>query len=148
MRTLRAEIIDRSTGDVADVEFSPANKVKFTWVGGWMLLSFDGIRMIEMAKLRGQSLSVLLCMMRHLKLNTVHNLPMSEVASLVGIDRPAVSRALVQLEQAGLVMRGNVRGTVYLSPHVGFRGSALQQRAAVKEWDLAHQPVPVPRSVA
>ena len=144
----KAVIFDSHTGETLEVEIAQPAKVHYTWVGGFMLLSMDGIRMIQRAHLRGRDLGVLLSMMRQLRGNLVATATMRSLGHEMGMDAPAVSRAIGRLVSAGLVRRGDVRGVIWLNPHIGFKGTARQQRFAVREWDAANRPFEVPERIA
>jgi hypothetical protein len=120
----------------------------YSYIGGFVVLSIDGLRQLARMRLQGGTLRVLLCVLEHLSGNVVYKLPTSTIAGRLGVVDSAVSRSLMQLEEAGIVRRGPVRGVITLNPHYGFLGSAVAQRSAVKEWDANNRPVPVPSEVA
>ena len=113
-----------------------------------MVLSFDGLRMIQRARLTGQVRSVLDCFFERLEGNIISDAKHGSVAGQLNISPSCVSRAISELEHFDIVQRTKARGVMLLNPHVGFKGSTVAQRAAVRQWDAAHRPIAVPDSVA
>lgn len=109
-----------------------------------MVISFDGLRFIRRAKLARVDRDVLDAIFERLDGNIVAAIRMRDLAADVGVGPTALSRSISNLERAGIVQRGDVRGVVILNPHIGFRGSPARQVAAVAEWDRAHRPQAVP----
>jgi Crp-like helix-turn-helix domain len=126
----------------------PQRGPMYSYIGGFVVVSIDGMRKLAKMRLGGQTLRVLFCLFERLDGNVVHNAPTMLLADRLGVANSSVSRALTELEGIGVIKRGLVRGVLILNPHYGFLGSAVAQRKAVKEWDADNKPIPVPRDAA
>ena len=147
-RPKQAVIFDRHTGEFMPVELAKTRKAIYTYMGGFVVISIEGIRMIQRERITGRLREVVDALCVRLYGNVVTDASISSLANEMGIDRSNLSKLIGRLEQARIIMRGTRRGTMYFNPHIAFRGSALLQRAAVREWDAAHRPTPVPSQAA
>lgn len=69
------------------------------------------------------------------------NRSLSEIAGILGITRPALSRMVARLVKDRLLRKGATEGrvTVYeVTPYLAFRGSGAQHRERLKEWEPPH----------
>lgn len=107
-----------------------------------MILSIDGLRMLRKARLSASTMNVLYLLLEDVRGNQVIVPALRQLADMLGMDAPSISRAISSLEASAIVQRVG-RGGLRINPHIGFRGTALQQRAAVREWDGEHRPVAV-----
>jgi DNA-binding Lrp family transcriptional regulator len=67
--------------------------------------------------------------------NWIH-LPQSEIAEILNMKRPHVSRAMRDLERVEVILRGPKVGrsfTYRINPNFGWKGSAKNHNAALKE---------------
>ena len=149
MARRRLTVFDSTTGEVVGLQVTKpqSNRPRYTYVGGFMIISIDGLSMIRKSRITLSSTHVLYLLLGQMVGNQVIIPSLRQMADTLGMDAPAVSRAISKLESAGILTRAG-RGGVLINPHIGFRGTALQQRASVREWDTAHQPIAVPSQVA
>jgi Firmicute plasmid replication protein (RepL) len=141
MNNKKAVIFDRNTGEYLDVELAKPKRVNYTYVGGFVVLSIDGIRLLQMEHVTGRLREVVDSLMMRLRGNVVIQTSLRSLGTELGIEKGNLSRMLRRLEASNVIFRRE--GTMYLNPHVAFKGTALQQRQAVKEWDGWHRPQPV-----
>jgi hypothetical protein len=136
-----AAVFDPRTSEVLPVEVQKRKRGPlYTYVGGFMVISVDGLRVIARMRLQGTTMRVLMLLYANLDGCVVHSVSTTAIADRLGVVNSAVSRALTQLELAGLVRRSQVRGVIYVNPNFAFSGSAVKQRTAVKEWDEQMRP--------
>lgn len=137
-------IVDDKTGESLGVTVPKGRPgARYSYVGGFVVISVDGIRLIQMAGVRGRSLELLWALIKRVRGNVVSNASSVALCEELDMDSPNVSRCLNNLIRAGMVMRGATRTELFINPYIGYRGNSGQQRAAVRDWDEAHKPVPV-----
>jgi hypothetical protein len=144
-----ASAINQKTGELIPLEVAQKRRGPlYTYIGGFMVISVDGIRVIVKMRLQGVTMRVLMLLFANLDGCVVHSLSSAAIADRLGVVNSAVSRALTQLENVGLIRRGEVRGVIQVNPNFAFHGSAIKQRNAVKDWDAQNRPFAVPSEVA
>jgi len=102
------------------------------------LLDLLGDRKLRLSALEWKLLLLLISSMEYENTLDAH---ISELASDIGHERSAVSKALTKLEVAGLIQRQKMGGTrprrIRVDPALAFRGTFGQRAAALKSYRSA-----------
>jgi DNA-binding transcriptional ArsR family regulator len=135
----RLRVVDESTGELLDqgVPVWVGAKIKSPYAGGWYMQSQEGAALIAKDKeMAGRPTRVLLYLASRLDFNNYIQVPNSEIAEDLDLDKANVSRALALLERKGVLLRGPKVGKSYgwrLNPNFGWKGKVKGMRDARRE---------------
>lgn len=103
--------------------------------GGWFAMAQEALSVLKSFR-RLEDFRVLMSMLERLDYENLIAVSQKEIAAELEIDRSQVNRAIKRLIQAGALLEGQRIGqsrTYRLSPHFGWKGSAVQHRKAVEQ---------------
>lgn len=134
----RVGSVDLDTGEVLDGAvlglFYPKRQNGFRQ--GWVAMSQDAMLELAKAGLGAQDWQVLAVVLAKLDFENYLVLSQAEIGEAIDMKAPNVSAAIKRLEGLGVLMRGPKAGrssTFRLNPSFGWKGSASNHRAALRE---------------
>lgn len=138
MAVRRIGQVDLSTGEVLEdatlAVFYPKRKNGF--IEGWIAMAQAPMVKLAEAKLGGEALSVFLLLCGKLDFENLIVVNQTELAKQLGTQQPGISRAIARLVEEGVVLQGprvSGRVTYRLNPSYGWKGSAKNHHAALRE---------------
>lgn len=134
----RVGSVDLDTGEVLEGAvlglFYPKRQNGFRQ--GWVAMAQDALMALARMKLGDEAQRVLFAVLARLDFENYIALSQAELGEAIGMQRTNVSRALSKLQDAGVLLRGPKAGrsiTFRLNPSFGWKGSASNHRAALRE---------------
>lgn len=126
MRRRRIASVDQDTGEVLDgvvvycgVKHNPYSK-------GWVMNSQEALELLATDKdLTGENYRVLLLLLSRLDFENWIQITQSEIVEKLDMKKQNVSRAILLLEEKGIILRGPKVGRSYafrLNPYFGWKG--------------------------
>jgi DNA-binding transcriptional MocR family regulator len=139
MQQTRVQQIDAATGEILEgaalAVIFPKRRNGFI-VGGWLAMAQSPL--VELAKTvrSAEAWRVLALLLGRIDFENWINVSQADVARELGLKRQNVARALAQLLELGAVLEGPKVGlhrTYRLNPSYGWKGSAVNHHAALRE---------------
>jgi predicted transcriptional regulator len=103
---------------------------------GWVAVAQNAYMALANSGLGLEARRVLDILLARLDFENWIHLPQSEIAEILNMKRPHVSRAMRDLERVEVILRGPKVGrsfTYRINPNFGWKGSAKNHNAALKE---------------
>jgi DNA-binding MarR family transcriptional regulator len=130
--TTRVKLLDSDTGEVIDdgqVILVP-NRIKMK--EDWFMAMQSGLEMLAKAKLRGESMRVLLYLMSQMEFENYMRPTLNEIAENLKMNRGNVSRAIRELKAKRVLIDGE-HESLRLESSYGWRGKVKTLREHQRE---------------
>lgn len=132
----RLQQFDPSTGEVVDGYIAVIVPKRRNAFGDWHAMAQAAWEMIATADLGKEDFRVMAALMARLDFENLIQVPQSEVALKLGMQRQNVNRSIKRLIDLELILEGPKVGrskTFRLNPSLGWKGSAKGHHQALKE---------------
>ncbi|GFE72237.1 helix-turn-helix domain-containing protein [Chroococcus sp. FPU101] len=126
MKRKRIASVDQDTGEVLDGVIVYCGVKHNPYAKGWVMNSQDALELLAKDKdLTGETLRVLMFLMARLDFENWIQITVTEIGKELELKQPNVSRAILLLEEKGIILRGPKVGRSYafrLNPYYGWKG--------------------------
>jgi DNA-binding transcriptional ArsR family regulator len=126
MKRKRIASVDQDTGEVLDGVIVYCGVKHNPYAKGWVMNSQDALELLAKDKdLTGETLRVLMFLMARLDFENWIQITVTEIGKELELKQPNVSRAILLLEEKGIILRGPKVGRSYafrLNPYFGWKG--------------------------
>ncbi|MQR84372.1 helix-turn-helix domain-containing protein [Bacillus megaterium] len=131
------EVPDENTGEIEQYLLTPAKKKK-VYKGDWLLMFQEGLEQVATLNLKGETLRVYMILLAKLDYENWLRIRQIDISEKLGIKKQAVSRAIKELLDHKIIVKGPKVGnsnTYRLDPSFGFRGKDVNISKVRKEID-------------
>lgn len=131
------EVPDENTGEIEQYLLTPAKKKK-VYKGDWLLMFQEGLEQVATLNLKGETLRVYMILLAKLDYENWLRIRQIDISEKLGIKKQAVSRAIKELLEHKIIVKGPKVGnsnTYRLDPSFGFRGKDVNISKVRKEID-------------
>ncbi|MEC5308844.1 replication/maintenance protein RepL [Bacillus thuringiensis] len=118
------EVPDEETGEIQQYLLTPAKKKK-VYKGDWGMMFQEGLTHVAKLNLKGETLRVYMILLAKLDYENWLRVRQQDIADELHIKKQAVSRAIKELFDHGILVKGPKVGasnTYRLDPSFAFRG--------------------------
>ncbi|WP_340135854.1 replication/maintenance protein RepL [Bacillus cereus] len=118
------EVPDSETGEIQQYLLTPAKKKK-VYKGDWVMMFQEGLTHVAKLNLKGETLRVYMILLAKLDYENWLRVRQQDIADELNIKKQAVSRAIKELFEYGILVKGPKVGasnTYRLDPTFAFRG--------------------------
>lgn len=118
------EVPDEETGEIQQYLLTPAKKKK-VYKGDWVMMFQEGLTHVAKLNLKGETLRVYMILLAKLDYENWLRVRQQDIADELNIKKQAVSRAIKELFEHGILVKGPKVGasnTYRLDPSFAFRG--------------------------
>ncbi|MEI4624108.1 helix-turn-helix domain-containing protein (plasmid) [Bacillus pfraonensis] len=118
------EVPDEETGEIQQYLLTPAKKKK-VYKGDWVMVFQEGLTYVAKLNLKGETLRVYMILLSKLDYENWLRIRQKDIAEELGMKPPHVSRAIKELSNHGILVKGPKVGasnTYRLDPSFAFRG--------------------------
>ena len=126
MRRRRIASVDQDTGEVLDGVVVYCGVKQNPYSTGWVMNSQEALELLATDKdLTGENYRVLLLLLSRLDFENWIQITQSEIVEKLDMKKQNVSRAILLLEEKGILLRGPKIGRSYafrLNPYYGWKG--------------------------
>jgi len=133
----RIRQVDIESGEVLDGFVAyVAPKKSNGFRDGWVAMAQQPMVELAKSKLGSEALRVFLAIVGRLDFENMLLVSQAEIAAELGMKKPSVSRAIKQLLEVGVLLKGprvGVHRSYRLNPHFGWKGSASNHQKALQE---------------
>lgn len=134
-RELFIETPNEETGEIEQYILTPAKKKKIP-KGDWVLMFQEGLAHVAKLDLKGETLRVYMVLLSKLDYENWLRIRQKDIADDLGMRPPHVSRAIKELVDHGVVVKGPKvanSNTYRLDPSFGFKGKDVNLSKVKKE---------------
>ncbi|ECL9256531.1 helix-turn-helix domain-containing protein [Campylobacter jejuni] len=118
------EVPNEETGEIQQYLLTPAKKKK-VYKGDWVMMFQEGLTHVAKLNLKGETLRVYMILLAKLDYENWLRVRQQDIADELNIKKQAVSRAIKELFEHGILVKGPKVGasnTYRLDPSFAFRG--------------------------
>ncbi|EOQ00793.1 helix-turn-helix domain-containing protein [Bacillus cereus] len=118
------EVPNEETGEIQQYLLTPAKKRK-VYKGDWVMMFQEGLTHVAKLNLKGETLRVYMILLAKLDYENWLRVRQQDIADELNIKKQAVSRAIKELFEHGILVKGPKVGasnTYRLDPSFAFRG--------------------------
>jgi hypothetical protein len=132
-------VLDLNTGEISPIIETKGRK-KHVFPGGWVFVGVVYITKLFDVRLSADGYRLALLLMREAGWEGVCDKPFAELARMMNVHPPRLSKLMGDLERVRIVYRvgGKRSHAVLLNPAFCWRGSAEEQHRALEAWAKYH----------
>ena len=127
MKHRKIASIDQNTGEILDGVLVYCGVKQNPYSTGWVMNSQEALELLATDReLTGENYRVLLLLLSRLDFENWIQVTQSEIAEKLQMKKQNVSRAILLLEEKGIILRGSKIGRSYafrLNPYFGWKGN-------------------------
>jgi predicted transcriptional regulator len=126
MKAKKIASIDQDTGEILEGVVVYCGVKQNPYSTGWIMNSQEALKLLATDRdLKGETLRVLLLLLSQLDFENWIQITQKEIADTLEIKKQNVSKAVLLLEEKGIILRGPKIGRAYafrLNPYFGWKG--------------------------
>jgi biotin operon repressor len=135
-KEIMIEAPNEETGEIEQYILTPASKKKKVVKGDWVMMFQEGLNKVAQLDLQGQTYRVYMVLLAKLDYENWLRISQKDISEKLGMKTPHVSRAIKELIEHGILVKGPKVGTsntYRLDPDFAFRGKDVHMARVRKE---------------